>query len=120
MPTDATTQLGNTLGTLLTLAWLLPLAGFAVEIFGGFWGTRKSKTAAYLAVACIAGAFLLSLTALLHWKSTTGWTVPEVTHDSAEGAAHEGEHPVATAEHPDDHPSEHAEVAATHPKPSAA
>ena len=34
MPTDAT-QLGQTLGWLLTAAWLLPLAGFVIEIFGG-------------------------------------------------------------------------------------
>jgi NADH-quinone oxidoreductase subunit L len=99
MPTDATTQLGQTLGTLLTLAWLLPLAGFVVEIFGGFWGTRKSKTAAYLAVACIAGAFLLSLTALLHWKSTTGWTIPEISHHGEQETAHGDDHGAPAASH---------------------
>jgi NADH-quinone oxidoreductase subunit L len=87
---DATT-LGNSLGWLLTLAWLLPLAGFAVEIFGGFWGTRKSKTAAYLAVACIGGAFILSASALLLWGTTTGWNgMPDPNaagHHATEGAA---------------------------------
>ena len=38
------------------IAWLLPLCGFAIEIFAGFWGTRKSKTAAYIAVGCIGTA----------------------------------------------------------------
>ena len=53
MPPEVT-HLGQTLGTLLTLAWLLPLAGFAIEIFGGFLWSRTSKTAAYLAVAVSA------------------------------------------------------------------
>jgi len=37
---------GSTLKWLLAIAWLLPLAGFAVEVFGGYWGSRKSKAAA--------------------------------------------------------------------------
>lgn len=89
MPPDAT-QLGETLGGLLTFAWLLPLAGFAVEIFGGFWGTRKSKAAAYLAVGCIGGAFLCSAAALLLWGSATGW-VALAAHEGEHGAAHAGE-----------------------------
>jgi NADH-quinone oxidoreductase subunit L len=90
MPPEAV-QLGETLGTLLTFAWLLPLAGFAVEIFGGFWGTRKSRAAAYLAVFCIGMGFVLSVSALLCWGKTTGWAVlaagPE--HVAAE-LSHEG------------------------------
>ena len=56
---------------LLTTAWLLPLVGFAVEIFGGYWshhapgGRFRSRLAAYLSVGCIGGGFLLSLTALV-------------------------------------------------------
>ena len=46
---------------LLTTAWLLPLVGFAVEIFGGYWshhapgGRFRSRLAAYLSVGCIGG-----------------------------------------------------------------
>ena len=56
---------------LLTTAWLLPLVGFVVEIFGGYWshhapgGRFKSRLPAYLSVGCIGGGFLLSLAALL-------------------------------------------------------
>ena len=56
---------------LLTTAWLLPLVGFAVEIFGGYWshhapgGRFRSRLAAYISVGCIGGGFLLSLTALV-------------------------------------------------------
>jgi NADH-quinone oxidoreductase subunit L len=74
MPADAT-QLGETLRTLLTAAWLLPLAGFAVEIFGGFLWSRTSKTAAYVAVACIGTGFLLSVAALGCWVKTTGFSL---------------------------------------------
>ena len=81
MPTDAT--IGTTLGTLLTVAWLLPLVGFAVEIFGGFWGTRKSKAAAYLAVACIGTSFLLSAAALVYWGQATDWAALK-SHDAAD------------------------------------
>src|SRR5260370_32299448 len=120
MPLDAT-QLGETLGILLSLAWLLPLAGFAIEIFGGFLWTRQSKAAAYLAVLCIGTAFLLSAGALLCWGQTTRWSalaageehvVEEASLEAAaasEGAAHPG------AEAPDGHPP-----AASHENPTEA
>ena len=34
---------GQTLKFLLACAWLAPLAGFAVEIFGGYWSTRRAS-----------------------------------------------------------------------------
>jgi NADH-quinone oxidoreductase subunit L len=68
---------GEWLKILLTIAWLLPLAGFAVEIWAGYWGTRQSKAAALLAVGCIATGFLCSLSALLIWGSATHWTALE-------------------------------------------
>ena len=50
---------GETIKVLLTLAWLLPLAGFAWEILAGYWQeNRFSKTAAYFAVGCIASGFV--------------------------------------------------------------
>ncbi|MGQ0633523.1 MAG: NADH-quinone oxidoreductase subunit L [Planctomycetaceae bacterium] len=86
MPTEPL-HLGATLGGLLTFAWLLPLAGFAVEIFGGFWGTRKSKVASYLAVGCIGVAFLCSATALYTWVEATGWAAL-VGHGEEHAAPH--------------------------------
>src|SRR5262245_66426546 len=105
MPPEAT-QLGQTLGTLLTLAWLLPLAGFAIEIFGGFLWSRTSKVAAYLAVLCIGAGFVLSAAALVHWGNTTGWAdlkpadhggghETAAGHDAASGAAHHDEQAAA-------------------------
>ncbi len=61
----------TTLKWLLGAAWLLPLCGFVIEIFGGYWSGRKSKTAAWLAVACIATSFLLSFSALMTWRGAT-------------------------------------------------
>ena len=66
---------GETLRNLLMTAWLLPLLGFAVEIFGGYWGSRKSRAAAWLAVACIATGFLCSATALITWGNASHWSV---------------------------------------------
>src|SRR5205814_1880607 len=106
-------QLGETLGTLLTFAWLLPLAGFAVEIFGGFWGTRKSRAAAYLAVFCIGMGFVLSVSALLYWGKTTDWAAlaagpehaaAEASHAGA-AAPGEGAAPAADAPHSDRQPA---------------
>src|SRR5579863_10785331 len=90
MPTTEAINLGQTLGALLTAAWLLPLAGFAVEIFGGFLWSRKSKTAAQIAVACIGTSFLLSAVALVHWGRTTEWSVLK-SHDEA-GSHETGSH----------------------------
>ncbi|MSR58736.1 MAG: NADH-quinone oxidoreductase subunit L [Planctomycetaceae bacterium] len=105
MPSDAT-QLGQTLSTLLTIAWLLPLAGFAIEIFGGFWGTRQSKAAAYIAVACIGTAFLCSVGALLYWGDQTDWAALQPHHGSGHGEAGQAEGDArAAAEHAAAHPS---------------
>ena len=87
---------GEWLKTLLTIAWLLPLAGFAVEIWAGYWGTRKSKAAALMSVACIGTGFLCSLSALLVWGSATHWTALENHgHGADQGEhhqPHDGEH----------------------------
>jgi NADH-quinone oxidoreductase subunit L len=99
---------------LLITAWLLPLVGFAVEVFGGYWshhapgGRFKSRLAAYLSVGCIGGGFLLSLAALLIGLSDfdlTLWGTPE--HGSDHAAAQ-----FAVADAP--HPAEHAVAHASH------
>ncbi len=59
MDPEIYTPTGEWLKLLLTIAWLLPLAGFVVEIFAGFWSTRLKKTAAYLAVGCIGTGICL-------------------------------------------------------------
>lgn len=123
MPPDAT-HLGQTLATLLTFAWLLPLAGFTVEIFGGFWGTRKSKAAAYLAVACIATSFLCSATALLYWGTQTHWSALEAHHagghdaTSHDATSHDASGHAAGAEAAhaaEGHAAEHAQPPADQP-----
>jgi NADH-quinone oxidoreductase subunit L len=120
MPTDAI-QLGDTLKILLGLAWLLPLAGFAIEIFGGFWGTRQSKTAAYLAVFCIGTGFVLSAAALVHWGRTTEWAALEEHHagepdvSAATGRPPaEGEHAAGAGEHGTDAAAHPASTGADH------
>ncbi|MBL8815455.1 MAG: NADH-quinone oxidoreductase subunit L [Planctomyces sp.] len=87
-------MVGETLRNLLMVAWLLPLAGFAIEIFGGFWGKRTSKTAAWIAVACIGTGFLCSASALVLWGNSNGWTVLESDgHGHADAAHTEAAHP---------------------------
>lgn len=73
MSTELYEATGQTLKLLLTFAWLLPLAGFAVEVFGGYWSSRKSKAAAYLAVACIFLGFCASVSAFCVWGNATKW-----------------------------------------------
>jgi NADH-quinone oxidoreductase subunit L len=80
-------MVGETLRNLLMIAWLLPLVGFAVEIFGGFWGTRKSRGAAWIAVGCIATGFVCSFSALMIWGNANHWSV---MHKADHGASHEG------------------------------
>ncbi len=72
---------GETLAKLLTAAWLLPLLGFAVEIFAGYLWSRRSKAAAYLAVGCIVGAFLCSASALYLYRQLP--TIPVVHHEAS-------------------------------------
>lgn len=105
-------MVGETLRNLLMIAWLLPLAGFAVEIFGGFWGSRKSRVAAWMSVGCIGIGFLCSVSALLIWGNSNNWTVLHVdndhdeTHATADHEAghHEGDH-TASDSAPADHAS---------------
>ena len=85
-------ETGETLRNLLTIAWLLPLAGFAVEIFGGFWGTRKSRLAAWMSVGCIATGFLCSASALVIWGQANHWTVLDKTDHQHSGIPAENHH----------------------------
>ncbi len=80
-------MVGEILRNLLMIAWLLPLAGFAVEIFGGFWGSRKSRVAAWMSVGCIGVGFLCSVSALLIWANSNHfWKTdnPSAHHAGAE------------------------------------
>jgi len=97
---------GDWLCWLLTIAWLLPLAGFVVELYAiqARWSHRLSKAPAYLAVACIGIGFLCSASALFLWGSETGWVAlhaPAEHHGAHGDAAHE-EH-AATAAHSENH-----------------
>ena len=95
-------MVGETLKFWLMIAWLLPLAGFAVEILFGFYSKnpRHSKAAAWCAVACIGIGFLCSLRALTVWGNANDWCVfpshnaakdhVAADHDHPDGDAHEG------------------------------
>ena len=95
-------MVGETLATYLTIAWLLPLAGFVVEIFFGFYSKnpRHSKAAAWCAVACIAGGFLCSVAAFAEWSSATnafgdkGWITlqKDADHGHDDHGAGDGGH----------------------------
>ena len=79
---------GLTLKWLLTIAWLLPLLGFVVELIGGGWvWGRYSKNAAYLSVMCIVTGFVCSFIALMTWGNTTQWSALK-DHGAAHGTAH--------------------------------
>lgn len=81
---------GEVLRNLLTVAWLLPLAGFVAEIYWLRWSHRLSKSAAYSAVACIGIGFLCSFSALIYWGCSTNWAVfQEEHHDSHASADHD-------------------------------
>lgn len=69
------TTTGQTLATLLAIAWLLPLFGFVAEVFALKWSDRKSKNAAYLAIFCIGAGFVCSVTAFYVWGAATKWQV---------------------------------------------
>ncbi|HID22146.1 MAG TPA: NADH-quinone oxidoreductase subunit L, partial [Planctomycetaceae bacterium] len=83
---------------LLIVAWLLPLAGFAIEVFGRYWQSgRRSKAAAGLAIACIGIGFVLSAAALaigIDWDSLGehhgggGATHAAAGHDGADPVGH--------------------------------
>ena len=133
-------EVGTTLKWLLTTAWLLPLVGFAIEIFGGYWSERTSKTAAYIAVGCIGTGFLLSLVALFTWADAADldcWSAFRWSSDTAEvsqidaadeatnvaDAAHHDEHDAEShpdeAAHDGDHaPGEHAAGEHAHDEPN--
>lgn len=108
MPTDPH-SVGETLRTLLTIAWLLPLGGFAIEVLGGWWGGRRNRAASYIAVACIGVGFVLSTAALVIWGQSTHWdalAAQEVDHGAhaEEGHAEEShnEHGRGDGEHAED------------------
>jgi NADH-quinone oxidoreductase subunit L len=91
-------MVGDTLKTLLTIAWLLPLFGFAIEMLWGRKGDRKTtKWPAWMSVGCIATGFLCSFAALLTWGSATHWAVLE-SHDEHESHEHDD----GTHEHHDE------------------
>lgn len=87
----STETLESQLATLLGIAWLLPLAGFAVETFAGYWSHRLSKAAAYVAVGCIATGFLCSALALALWVSATGGEGLKRSHHAVAHASDAGD-----------------------------
>ena len=122
---------------LLTTAWLLPLVGFAVEIFGGYWshhapgGRFKTRLPAYLSVGCIGTGFLLSLTALILgvsdfdlslWESADHGSQHSQSHQTTQAVAQfnveDSAHPDSThpdSTHPDSAHADSTHADSTHP-----
>ncbi len=113
MTPDQYLSTAESLKWLLAIAWLLPLAGFCVEIFAGWWGSRTSKVAAWLAVGCIATGFLCSVGALITWGNATHWSALHVA-DHGEHAAEEHASADHDHEHGDHAHGEHEHGAADH------
>ena len=114
-------MVGETLQKLLMTAWLLPLLGFVVEIFFGFWSKnpRHSKAAAWTAVGCIGAGFLCSLTALVMWGTASnafddgdaeGWMSQQADINHARHSHHEADSSEGAPPHEHegaDHDAEH-------------
>jgi NADH-quinone oxidoreductase subunit L len=134
---------GTVLRNLLTVAWLLPLVGFVIELYALQlrWSHRLSKAPAYVAVACIGIGFLCSAAALWYWGEHTQWAALQAPsdhghHDShgdapsaanahapAAGDAPRARHAESRAEehtaHADNHEQPADALAATQPAPAA-
>lgn len=87
----------ETIKWLLMVAWLLPLFGFAIEIFGARFWDRKSRAASLLAVGCIGGGFVLSVLAYVEWKSATHWSVRHSVAEAKALAAADFKHTAVSA-----------------------
>ena len=97
-------MVGETLtASLLTIAWLLPLVGFAVEMLWGRKGDRKTtKWPAWCAVGCIGTGFLCSTAALLsNWSEFTSHAAHGNEQHDSEG--HDAQDQTGLEEH--DHAS---------------
>ncbi|HIK93642.1 MAG TPA: NADH-quinone oxidoreductase subunit L [Planctomycetes bacterium] len=103
-------MVGETLQKLLMTAWLLPLLGFVVEIFFGYWSKnpRHSKAAAWMAVGCIGTGFLCSLTALVMWGNASnafddgdrlGWMSQQAAENEARHPGHDTGHGHESGDH---------------------
>ena len=65
-------NLADLLPRLLCVAWLLPLASFALIVFFGPRMGKRGVMASYVATGAILGSFLLSAIALIAWLATMG------------------------------------------------
>ena len=119
MTPDQYLTTAESLKWLLAIAWLLPLAGFCVEIFAGWWGSRTSKVAAWLAVGCIATGFVCSLAALVTWGNATHWSALHVAEHSEDDAEHAGDAAHAHEHEHGDHEHAHDEAGHTHAEHAA-
>ncbi|WP_206028427.1 NADH-quinone oxidoreductase subunit L [Thalassoroseus pseudoceratinae] len=103
---------------LLMIAWLLPLLGFAIEVFGGYWQSgRQSRTAAKMAVGCIATGFVVSVAAFVVWGNHTGWQAFASTGHDEHHAEHADEHTHGDGE---DHANHNHADEEEHTEPSPA
>ncbi len=95
-------DLAETLPVLLGVAWLLPLASFAIIVFFGPRMGKHGEYAAWLATGAILAGFLLSVVALGGWLAQH----PPVDHPEEIALAQVGESHADTSAHAHDHRTE--------------
>jgi len=77
-------ELAHLLPNLLGVAWLLPLASFALIVFFGPRMGKHGVLASYVATGAIVGAFLLSATSFCLWIGKHGTAAPGAHHETHE------------------------------------
>src|SRR5688572_15107796 len=114
-------SLQTALPMLLGIAWLLPLASFALIVLFGPRMGKHGVLAGYVATGAIVGSFVLSAAALVLWLGERGPTgnvshAAEAHGAEAHGAEVQGEHQRGAAKHGE---AKHAEAHADSAESSA-
>jgi len=108
---------GDALPRLLGLAWLLPLASFAIIVFAGPKLGKAGILASYVATGAIFSAFVLSTIAFGIWYLGDLGAPAGILQADAASHATAGEHAAAADAGGSDHGSGHAVAAHHAPSP---
>ena len=83
---------GEILKFWLMIAWLLPLAGFVVQMAIGMASQKPAvrRIAGIIAIACIAGSFVCSVIAFVEWGSASEWSVWQEASVDEDGVSSDG------------------------------
>ena len=83
---------GEILKFWLMIAWLLPLAGFVVQMAIGMASQKPAvrRIAGIIAIACIAGSFVCSVIAFVEWGAASEWSVWQEASVDEDGVSSDG------------------------------